>query len=218
MATITKLTPISKRKQRTMVYLDGVPALELADSVVASLGLRVGAEITETDIEAAAGAERGFKALQTALTYLEPRMRSRAEIVTRLRQKQFDDDAIDHALRRLDAMGLIDDAEFAGRWVAARAKPEAGRPIGRRRLKSELIVKGIPAEEIQQALDAVTDEDEHTLALAAARKKLRVIPTDPETLVAERRRLAAFLQRRGFGWEVVKKVMDEVLRTSDEDE
>jgi regulatory protein len=200
------------------VFIDGRFAVELSDPVITRLALRVGADVDEGDLERYEAAERAYLALQAALAFLEPRMRSSAEIVSRLRRRKFEDDAIAYTLERLRSMGLVDDAEFAARWVAARARTEGGRPIGRRRIKSELIVKGIAAEEIEEAVGAVSDEDELALAMAAAKKKVRGVPVDPEQLAAQRRRLAAFLQRRGFGWDVVKRVLDEVLTSDDNDE
>jgi regulatory protein len=219
MPIITKLEPSSGRRGRTNVFLDGGhAAFDLSDPVAAQFGLRAGKDVTDDDVAAMTDAERAYQALQTALTFLEPRMRSRGEIVTRLRRGHFDDAAIEHAVGKLLAMGLIDDAQFAATYVEARARPDGGRPVGRRRLMNDLAGKGVSKEQIAEALETVSDEDEHALALAAARKKVRAVPSDPERRKAERPRLIAFLQRRGFGWDVVKKVADEVLGGNADDE
>lgn len=217
MTTITKLSPTPKSNDRTTVTFDDVGPIELSDTVVANLGWRMGQEIDEDGMTAAGEAERAYQALQGALAYLGPRMRSRQEVVRYLRRKRHDEAAIENAIRRLMALGLINDAEYAARWVAARARPDAGRPIGRRRLRDDLAAKGVAKSEIGDALESVSDEDEEALAFAAARKKIKVVPADAETVLAERRRLAAFLQRRGFSWPVVKKVLEAVLGDAEDD-
>jgi len=85
------------------------------------------------------------------------------------------------------------------------------RPIGRRRLSSELFGKGVAKDQIAEAVEKVTNEDELALARAAAGKKVRSVPTERTALQAERRKLMSFLQRRGFGWETVKQVTREAL-------
>jgi regulatory protein len=218
MPIITKLTPASGGRARTTVHVDGLPAFDVSDPVAAEFALRAGADVTDDEIAALADAERAHQALQTALTFLEPRMRSRGEIVARLRRGRFDDAAIDHSLGRLTAMGLIDDAQFAARYVDGRARSDGGRPVGRRRLMNDLAVKGVSKDEIAAAIGRVSDDDEFALALAAARKKVRAVPSDPARRRAERPRLIAFLQRRGFGWDVVKKVVDEALGVNVDDD
>ncbi|MGO8669958.1 MAG: regulatory protein RecX [Capsulimonadaceae bacterium] len=202
---------------RTRIDLDDGRAVDVRDAVAAAFGLRRGLMLDDDRLAEVERLERGHAALDVALAFLEPRMRSRGEIVARLRRSHVDDEAIEYAIGRLAGLGLIDDAEFAARWVAARADPAGSRPVGRRRLRSDLAAKGVGAEDAQDVLASITDEDEHSRALAAARKKLRSVPTDPSDLIAARRRLAAFLQRRGFGWETVKKVLDETLGDSGEE-
>jgi regulatory protein len=151
------------------------------------------------------------KAMDTALSYLETRMRSRKEVTDRLRRGQFEPDVIEKVLERLSELKLIDDAEFAGRWVASRAKPESSRSIGKKRLQNELIAKGISKEQVENAVERITDDDELALALKAAEKKARNRPADRDELFAQRRKLAGFLQRRGFNWDICKKVIDRLL-------
>ncbi|HET7230820.1 MAG TPA: regulatory protein RecX, partial [Longimicrobium sp.] len=83
------------------------------------------------------------------------------------------------------------------------------RPHGRRRLAQELRAKGVDDETARTAIDEVMereDASEHDLARAAA---ARWKPRPGEEPERARRRLHAFLARRGFGGDVVREVVDE---------
>jgi regulatory protein len=210
MTKITALEP-QRRPGRLNVFVDGQFILGVGETVAADLGLRVGREITPETLREVAGAEEVHKATEAALVLLEVRARARREIETRLAQKGYDDLVITQVLEKLTRLGLLDDAQFAAQWVEAKTRAGGSRPVGRRRLSSELFGKGVAKEQIAEAVEKVTNEDELALARAAAGKKVRIVPTDREALQAERRKLMGFLQRRGFGWEVVKQVTREAL-------
>ncbi len=200
-----------RRRGRLNIFVDDQFILGVGETVAADLGLRVGREITPETLREVAGAEEVHKATEAALVLLEVRARARREIETRLAQKGYDDLVITQVLEKLTRLGLLDDAQFAAQWVEAKTRAGGSRPVGRRRLSSELFGKGVAKDQIAEAVEKVTNDDELALARAAAGKKVRIVPTDREALQAERRKLMGFLQRRGFGWEVVKQVTREAL-------
>lgn len=210
MTEITALEP-QKRKGRLNVFVDGQFIMGIGESVAADLSLRVGREITPEKLREIAGAEEVHKATEAALVLLEVRARAKREIEMRLSQKGYEESIISRVIEKLIRLGLLDDAQFAAQWVEAKTRVGGSRPVGRRRLSSELYAKGVAKDQIAEAVAAVTGADELVLARAAAAKKVRSVPTDPEALQAERRRLMGFLQRRGFGWETVKLVTRETL-------
>ena len=91
----------------------------------------------------------------------------------------------------------------------------ARQPRGRRRLKDELRQKGVDREVVEQALEEA-ELDEYPAALELARKRLPSLRGDEP--LAQRRRLAGFLQRRGYGWDVVGRVLDAALGEPDDNE
>lgn len=217
MPTITAIEP-QRRKGRVNLFVDGQFVLGVGETVAADLGLRVGREMTAERLREVAGAEEVHKATEAALGLLEVRARAARELETRLKQKGYEEGIIIQVLEKLRRLELVDDALFARQWVEARSRAEGSRPMGRQRLRTELFQKGVAKEQIAEAVAQVSEEDEFALARAAAQKKVRHIPADPETLRAERQKLMGFLQRRGFGWEIVKVVTREALPSAaDED-
>ena len=210
MPEITAMEP-QKRRGRLNVFVDGQFVIGVGEAVAADLGLRVGREITPEKLREIAGAEEVQKALDSALGLLEVRARAKREIETRLAQKGIEEEIIALVLAKLTKLGLLDDAQFAAQWVEAKTRVGGSRPVGRRRLSSELYAKGVAKEQIASAVEVVTNSDELALARAAASKKVRVVPADRDALQKERQKLMGFLQRRGFGWETVKQVTRESL-------
>lgn len=210
MPTITALEP-QKHKGRLNVFVDGHFILGVGEAVAADLGLRVGREMTAEKLREAAGAEEVHKATEAALSLLEVRARATREIITRLKQKGYEEDVIVKVVEKLTRLELLNDAQFAAQWVEAKTRVGGNRPMGKRRISQELYQKGVARDEITEAVERVTAEDELELARSAAQKKLRCVPTERNALQAERQKLMGFLQRRGFGWETVKQIVREFL-------
>ncbi len=210
MPEITALEP-QKRPGRLNVFVDGKFVMGVGEAVAADLRLRVGKEMTSEKLLEVAGAEEVQKALDSALGLLEVRARAKREIETRLTQKGYEPSIIEQVVEKLTRLELLNDAQFAAQWVEAKTRVGGNRPVGRRRLSSELYAKGVAKDQIADAVEVVTNADELALARAAAGKKVRIVPADRELLQKERQKLMGFLQRRGFGWETVKQVTRESL-------
>lgn len=156
-------------------------------------------------------------AYDAALRLLGVRARSRSELLTRLRDKDFSAEEIDSVMARLDRAGLINDADFAEQWVRSRHL-HSGK--GRTALRHELRHKGVDQVLIEQALSQVDDAAEYERAGEMLRRKTaRLEPQD----VVERsdrdkqtRRLVAMLVRRGYSpslaFDLVRTELDR-LRT-----
>jgi regulatory protein len=138
-------------------------------------------------------------AWQVAVKHLALRARSAREVERALTRQGFAPAEIGTVIDRLTAARYLDDAEFARTWVSARAHRGVAGPA---RLARELRAKGVRDEDIAAALQAVRDEwDVGEAAYAAARRKLQSLAGVPRE--AARRRLAAFLERRGFSRDVI---------------
>lgn len=148
-------------------------------------------------------------AREAALTLLERTRRTRSDLVRRLRERGFEPAVIESVIARLEAVGLVDDAEYARAWLAGRL---GRRPTGARRLEMELRARGVSAEDVVrgrallEAQTGVVDE------LAAARRAIasaagRYAKLDPRV---RRQRLWALLSRRGFDPDVIERALVEV--------
>jgi len=142
---------------------------------------------------------------QAAWRLLSFRPRTRDELRRRLLQKGYGPAAVEEELTRLSELGYLDDAAFARTLVAERQAGGAAR--GSLALRSELRRRGV-AREIAEAV--VEPENDARLVAAVAAKKARLLSELPQA--AFRRRLGAFLQRRGFDHETAREAVEAAWR------
>ncbi|GAB4439758.1 MAG: RecX family transcriptional regulator [Chloroflexi bacterium OHK40] len=202
--TITAIAAQAHDSQRVNIFIDGAFAIGISLATLAREQLAVGQQLDEAAwnrLEAAAHADR---ALHAAGRLLEIRPRSSAELRERLRRKQFPPEAIDQALARLEALGLVDDAAFSRYWVESR---QHLRPRGRLALRDELRRKGVAREVIDASLAEYADDpaEEQARAMELARRVAgRYANADRSGF---QRRLGGFLQRRGYSQEIIRPIL-----------
>lgn len=143
------------------------------------------------------------KARNYAFLLLKFRLRSEKEIYQRLKKKKFEEEVIKQAVSFLKDKGFIDDNLFTKSWIASRLK----KPLSLRRIKQELNLKGIDQEIIDTKISEVKKGyDEPGLVKRIAGERLNKLK-GIEPGVA-RRRVYAYLLRRGFSPEVVIDAMN----------
>lgn len=137
----------------------------------------------------------------TALRLLTGQDHTALALQRKLKVRKFSSADVQAAVEQLIREGFLDDQRYAERFVAAAR--ENGRFTGYR-LRQELQQRGVAtelADELLQAPPDEKDEFEHACALVSRRYS----GFDP--LVAderERRRIAGFLQRRGYRSDVIR--------------
>ena len=212
-----RLTP--RKKNRVLVHLEDAEPFEIALDVMERSGIHVGDDVTAKDLAQLQEDDTKWRVRQAALRLLSYRPRAEQELRRRLRSKDFPPALVEWCLRLLEEQGLIDDPAFAAAYVRSRLRL---RPRGRFRLAQELRQKGVSAEVAEQAIDQGFDNEETSesaLACAAARgwldrqgstliESLAGTDRSPERERA-RRRLHAFLSRRGFGSDVIRVGLEE---------
>ncbi len=146
------------------------------------------------------------KLLERVLKFLSIRPRSRQEILNYLRKKIPQDEALrEKVLKKAESLDLIDDRDFAVWWVEQRM---TFRPKGKRALFFELKQKGLEKNLIEEVLNEKIDE--LALIRPLAEKKWLSLKKLPS--MVGQQKLVGFLSRRGFSWEVIKKVLDEICK------
>jgi regulatory protein len=200
--TVTAIQTQAHDPERVSVFIDGAFAFGLGREVADLAGLAVGDDLDQERLRDLLARETRHRALSTALVFLAHRPRSEGEIRTRLRRDDHDAETIEATLVRLREWRYVDDSDFARRWVENR---DEHRPRGTRLLATELRQKGVDPDIIAEAIDDV-GIDEEAGALDLARKRSRQL-TGLEPAVRERR-LSGFLARRGYGYDIIRRVLE----------
>lgn len=202
-----KITAISAQQRddaRTNIEIDGKFAFGLHADVVLNHYLTVGSELSAELIEKLQQEDEVKKAITAALNLLSFRPRASGELERKLREKGYSPESAEAAVTRMHDLGYLNDADFANRWIENR---QEHKPRSRRLLQQELRHKGIDGEVIEEAM-AEVEIDEVADALQIALKKAGSMQAlDQQT---RHRRLSGFLGRRGYGFDVIRKVLDEI--------
>jgi len=198
---ITALQPQRRNKRRVSVFLDGTFLFGLSSETVGALGLHVGREVDRAELDRIALEEQLHEARQYAFLLLSYKARATKELTQRLTRKGFSPDIIARTLQRLAELKMVDDAGFARRFAEDRIS--IGHK-GKWRVRGELLKRGIDRQQIDAAIAEAPDE------VAAAREVAakylgRNRRLEPDVL---KRRLYAFLARRGFSPDTIQKVID----------
>ena len=146
---------------------------------------------------------------------LEARARGVVELRRLLLKKGEPEADVDAAIERLKTSGLLDDTNFARQLTRSKA---VGAGLSRRRIGQELAKRGVSRDISDNAIEAVFEEegiDEAESIDRVARKKLRMLAKVDDA--TRRRRLYAFLARRGYDSDDITQVLQTLLAQSDAD-
>lgn len=208
--TITRLQAQSGDPDRVSVYLDGRFAFGVYRDTVLAFGLRKGRMLDVDEQRRIRAADDVLRAKAKALHYLGQQARSEHEVRTRLRRSGFAEPAIDEAIGRLRELGLVDDTAYAMAYARSRGERSG---YGPRRVRYDLMRRGVPAPLVERAVASVFEErtDVTAVAMEQARKRWSRLAGESDPM-RRRKKLHDFLLRRGFDHETVRQVLHELER------
>lgn len=204
---ISTLRRQKRNPERVSIYLDDVYAFSLP--ALEAIQLQPGQHLSNQEIEALKTLDLRARAYDQAVRFLAVRPRSVWEVrqkLQRYRSRQGENLPAGHiewVADKLIEQGYLNDEEFARYWIEQRNR---FKPLAPRALRYELRNKGIGDPIIEAVLEGAVDPE--VGALDAARSQIqRWRRLDKE---AFRKKLASFLQRRGFSWSVVRDVAEQL--------
>jgi regulatory protein len=179
-----------------------------AEAVAALPALVAGTPLGTGHVIGLEAAHRSVATFDRALRILARSRRSRRELAQRLGRLEPDATVCARVLDRLASLGLLDDAAVARAEADARLR----RGDGTGRVRQVLRRKGIEGRLVDQVLrEAIADDavDDAARCLAAAERRARALRSHPPEV--QRRRLTAWLLRRGFGGSEVTRAVRATL-------
>lgn len=193
---ITELKQGVKNPNRVNVFVDGKYEFSLDVVQVVDFKIKVGVEISpEQLLEFKKASEFGKlyqRALEKALTRPHSEREMRDYLCKKIYEKKLDKEYIDRIIGRLIEKKYLSDFEFA-KWYVENRFVKKG--ISQKRLKMELMKKGVSAEIIDEVLGARDDREEILKIIAKKRAKY-----DDEKLIQ-------YLCRQGFSWSLASELV-----------
>lgn len=133
------------------------------------------------------------------------RAKSKGELLAHLKKRGVEDDIAAATIFRLQEAGLVNDAQFAKAWSQSRHN---SKKLSKRIIAGELRIRGVDQNSIDEALDEIDSEDEYRMAFSLAMKKYSTMSKLEADV--QIRRVQSLLQRKGFSFDLIGRVIREL--------
>ena len=203
------LKVVKKGKNDVTIYLDNDSVLFLAVEVFLKSGLKKGDGISEDRFSFLIEQNKLFHIKQKAFRLMGRRQHSASELKRKLWNKDYEQKLIDEVIEDLSKNGYIDDKEFISVFVAEKSKT---KNWSRRRIKSELLKRGLNKILIDKILSEQPDESDFESAIIVAKKKFEMLSKRNLELKELRNKLSTYLLSKGFNYEIIKDVVNQILK------
>ena len=188
---IERVQASAHKKGRVLVFLEDGACLKITEQEALDFGLRTGDDLDGRRLEQLKKAASVSDVKATAADLIGRRAMSRRDLERKLQEKGASQAEARYAAEWLEAIGAINDADYAAILV----RHCAGLGYGPARIREKLREKGVPRELWDEALERAEDPSKAIDAFLA--KKLGDTP--PEDRRAWKRASDA-LARRGYAW------------------
>ena len=204
---IERLESSKHKRGRVLVFLADGACLKITEQELLDFGLRAGDDLNEATLAKLKEAAGVSNVKATAADLIGKRAMSRASLEKKLKEKGASEADARYAAEWLEAIGAINDADYAALLV--RHYGEMG--YGPARVREKLYEKGVPRELWEDALDQMPDNGEQIDRFLQS--KLRGRTPDER----EKKRLTDALLRRGYSWGDVKAAWNRLGSETRED-
>lgn len=195
---IDRIEASKHKRGRVLVFLADGACLKITEQELLDFGLRSGDELDEDTLKRLKEAAGVSNVKATAADLVGKRAMSRRDLERKLQEKGANEAEARYAAEWLEAIGAIDDADYAALLVRHCAQLGYG-PV---RIREKLWEKGVPRELWDDAMDQMPDSVEQVQRYLESKLHGRV-PDEKE-----KKRLSDALLRRGFSWGDVREGMN----------
>ena len=194
MMRIERIEASKHKRGRILVFLEDGACLKITEQELLDFGLRSGDQLDQEALGRLKEAAGVSNTRAAAADLIGKRAMSRRDLERKLQEKGASGAEARYAAEWLEAIGALNDAEYA----AALARHYSRLGYGPARVREKLYEKGVPRELWEDALEELPEESGQVDAFL--RRKLRGRIPDEK----EKRRLTNALLRRGFPWGEVR--------------
>ena len=194
--TITDLIQ-QKKKGRLNVYIDGEYVCSLEEITVLEYRIKVGMEITHERLLEIKTESEKETAFDKALKYVTRYARSEKQMRDYLLRKEYVDSVIDAVIEKLKYYDYVNDLRFSADYVSYYKESR-----GVNRIKQDLKISGIGDEIIDQVIQEI--DDQYDSCKRHGEKFLK-------SHSADKIKLYRHLVSKGYDYELVKRVANELI-------
>ena len=191
---IERIEASKHKRGRVLVFLEDGACLKITEQELLDFGLRGGDELDEPTLSRLKEAAGVSNVKARAADLIGKRAMSRRDLERKLQDKGASEAEARYAAEWLEAIGAIDDLEYAALLV----RHYGNLGYGPAYVRQKLYEKGVPRDLWEEALDHLPETEGAIDRWLEA--KLRGNCPDEK----EKKRLSDALLRRGFSWGDVK--------------
>lgn len=195
---VTAVIPVDKRKCK--VFLGEDFAFVLYKNEAARFHIEEGSDLSEETYEQIKEEILLKRARDRALYLLQSQGRTKAEMIKKLQNDGYPDDVTREVMSFLSEYHFVDDNAYTENYIHVNKSRKSPRQMA-----YELQQKGVDKAKISQILEKNPVDEEETARALLKKKTGGQIPEDWK----ERQKLAAFLGRKGFSFEMIQRVLRE---------
>lgn len=208
---VTKTIKISKMRHLTGVYRLEITGLDeplvVPELVVHQHRLKEGIVLTEPQLEQLVVEAEMVRCEQTVSRMLGMREHTIGELRQKLKRKKFSENAINPAIKKHIAAGLLDDERLAHSLARRTYKR---KPSGRSYLIATLRRKYVDRDLAARAVDNLLEsQDEMAGAVHALQQKWP--HPDQIDIESVRSKAYSYLSRRGFGYQAARDALTQLF-------
>ena len=204
---------VKRDAKNVVVHFDNNEVLFLSVDSFYKSGLKKNDEISDDRFSSLIKENQLFHIKQRAFRYLGRRQHSTSELRIKLKQKRYETELINEVLDDLKKKNFLDDTKFAEMFVEEKMKLKLW---GEQKLRSELVKRGIKSEIITDVLaNKISEEEKLNNAMIIASKKYDTLKNRSVDKDVIKRKLFTFLNSRGYNYDVIKEVYDELIIKDD---
>ena len=209
---ITDIRQAVRSENRVNVFVNNKFSFSLDVYQITELGIRVGQKINEEELLELEKQSQFGKIYSRAVEYCLMRPHSKKEVYNYLQTKTLDKpakkrsgelfikkgipkDIVLPVINRLEEKGYIDDNKFATYWVNNR---NYRKGISVKKIKSELIKKGVSSDIIENAISESSRDDQKEIIKVINKKRSKY---------NDEQKLINYLMRQGFKYDDIKKAI-----------
>lgn len=206
MAKITKIEIQKKNKERVSLFLDGEYAFSISAELVYKEGLKTNNEIDSEKLKVLAEREGLIKCKNSALRIIEKSYKTEKEVRDKLILKGYDENSINKSIEFLKEYNFINDSNYTKAFINDKLKSQ-----GSQKIKYSLIQKGISIDNIDEELSNLNKENEKSIAINIAKKKLDIIKKKETDNYKISGKLYRYLISKGYEYDVTKEVVKKIM-------
>lgn len=202
MLLVKKLETLEKRPNEIKVFFDDESSYILSLDTLAKFVLYEGKEVENAELEDILSHSFQKRLQEKAINYISYSPRTEFQVRKYLDKhcKKYNIEGynIEGIIENLKEFKYIDDKEYAINFINSRLK---NKPRGKRLLQIELYSKGIDKELALEVIEDLLCDDFSVM------KKLYLKKYGDEKLKIEDKKKISFLQRKGFSWDDISKLI-----------